>query len=365
MKIAVFVSGSLKSGLDSATPGEGRWGQNLARMLAEKGHEVDVISGHYWDQPRWGDTGTVPGVTLSYFPNGNKEYDLALYIPWEHQYPGPGKGWHKCTTIPLKAKWFVHCTFSWAASIRDDHTCYNNNHVLAYPYIQENHQFPTNKVENPYPTFALPLPIYRNFAPINLEKRKNLMWSTKDVFHDDWPEGHHCPRIGLATLNAIKKLRQKHEFDTHFLSTRYFNKNQSKHARSLMIPELVNSIPGAYIHELLPRSTLLDLMGQSRITTIVSGLLGSFGESIASGSAPLCYTGHIYRDAADKHGIKLGVFDATEEEIYSVIERLYEDDTLYTNYINDCRYELRHYSYEESYKFFQHMCKELGLNEKE
>jgi hypothetical protein len=359
MKVAVFVSGSLKNGLESATPGEGRWGQNLSRMLAEKGHEVDVISGHYWDQPRWGNSEPVPNVTLSYIPSGLKEYDLAIYAPWEHQYRGPK--WESCLTIPLRAKYFVHCTFSWGDSIKNDHTCYNNNHVLAYPYIQENNQFPTTKEANPYPTFALPLPIYRDFAPIELEKRKNIMWSTKDVFHDDWPEGHHCPRIGLATLNSIKKLRQKHEFETRFLSTRYFNKDQSKHARAYNIPELVASIPGASVHDLVPRDTLMGWMSTSRLTTIVSGLLGSFGESIASGAAPLCYSGHIYRDAARKSGILLDVFNATEDEIYAAMERLYEDDEFYLQYINDCRYEMRYYSYAESYKYFEAMCKELGL----
>jgi hypothetical protein len=294
-------------------------------------------------------------------PNGLKEYDIALYAPWEHQYPGHDKGWHKCTTIPLKAKWFVHCTFSWGISIRDDHTCYNNNHVLAYPYIQEKNQFPTDKIENPYPTFALPLPIYRQYAPVNLQDRKNIMWSTKDVFHNDWPEGHHCPRIGLATMKAIRKLREKHVFDTHFLSTRYFHKDQSKHARAMNIPELVRSIPGASVHDLVPRDTLIGWMRTSRLTTIVSGLLGSFGESIASGAAPLCYSGHIYRDAAKKSGILLDVFNATDEEIYGAMERLYEDDTFYLKYIADCRDELRYYSYAESYKYFELMCKELGI----
>lgn len=361
MKVAVFVSGSLKNGLDSATPGEGRWGQNLSRMLAENGHEVDCISGHFWDQPQWGNSPPIPNVTLGWFPNKDKEYDIALYVPWEHQYPGHDKGWHKCTTIPLKSKWYVHCTFSWGKSIADDHTCYNNNHVLAYPYIQENNQFPTDKKDNPYPTFALPLPIYKEYLPINLEKRKNIMWSTKDVFHNDWEVGHYVPRIGHATLNAIKKLRKKHEFETHFLSTRFFHTDASKHARQYDVQRLVSSIPGASCHDLVPKDTLMNWMGSSRITTIVSGLLGSFGESIASGSAPLCYTGHIYRDAADKSGIKLDVRDATEDQIYHAMERLYEDDAFYLQYINDCRHELRYYSYAESYRYFQLMVKELGL----
>lgn len=359
MKVAIFLSGSINNGLESATPGEGRWGQNLARMLAENGHEVDCIAGHYWDRPGWGTTPPLANVTFDFTPNTTKQYDLALYCPWEHQYNGPK--WEGCLTNPLKAKWYVHCTFSWGDSIKNDHTCYNNNHVLAYPYIQENHQFPITKEANPYPTFALPLPIYREFAPINLEKRKNILWSTKDVFHNDWPEGHHVPRIGLATMQAIKRLRQKHDFSVNFLSTRFFNPSASKHAAQMGIPDLVKSIPGAALHDLVPRDTLMGWMSECRITAVVSGLLGSFGESIASGAAPLCYSGHIHRDAARKAGILLDVFYATDAEIFDAMERLYEDDAFYTQYMNDCREEMRYYSYAASYKYFEAMTKELGL----
>ncbi len=359
MKVAVFLSGDISNGLESPTAGEGRWGQNVARMLAENGHEVDCVARSDRGAPSWGNSVPPPNTRLCFGPDRQKEYDLAIYIPWEHQYNG--SRWESCLTNPLKSKFYVHCTFSWGASIKDDHTCYNNNHVLAYPYIQEDHQFPRTKDANPYPTFALPLPIYREYTPINLEARKNIIWSTKDVFHPDWPRGHHVPRIGLATLNSIKKLAQKHNFQTRFLSTRFFDPNKSWVAKEMDIPSLVRSIPNASIHELVPRDTLMGWMSSSRITAVVSGLLGSFGESIASGSVPLCYSGHLQRDSADKHGIKLNVFDATEEEIYSCMERLYEDDEFYLKVIADYRHEMRYYSYAESYKYFQLMCKELGL----
>ncbi len=372
MKVIVFIGNTLKNGLNSPTPGESRWAQNLARMLGEHGHEVDAIAGVVWDPPCWGASTPVPGVTLSALPDYDKEYDLAIYMPWEYQVYENNQytPWRQCHEIPLKAKYYVHNTFSWGISIRDDHICHQKNHILAYPYMQENHQFPTDPAENPYPTFALPLPLYKEILPVDLENRKNILWSTKDVFHPDWgkceehPEGnidHHCPRIGMATLGAIKRLAEKHEFDTHFLSTRFFSPKNSAIAKKLKVMEFAESIPNAYFHDLLPQDELKSVMKETRVTAIVSGLLGSFGESIINGAVPLCYAGHLQRDAAEKHGIKLPVFDATEDQIYECMEKLYTDDDFYMQVIEDYRHEMRHYSYDEAYRYFELMVKELGL----
>jgi hypothetical protein len=372
MDISVFVSGSIKNGLDSATPGEGRWAQNLARMLAEHGHNVDVVANVVWDPPSWGTSKPLPNVNLSSLINKDKEYDLVLYMPWEYQVYENNRytPWRPCHEIPLKAKYYVHNTFSWGASIKDDHICYNRNHVLAYPYIQENHQFPTDPGENPYPTFALPIPLYKELAPIDLENRKNILWSTKDVFHPDWgkdaehPHGnedHHCPRIGMATLRAIKRLAEKYDFHTHFLSTRFFYPELSPIAKRLGVLDFAKSIPNSHFHALLPQDELKRVMRSTRITAVVSGLLGSFGESIISGAVPLCYSGHLQRDAAEKHGIKLPVFDATEEQIYDCMEKLYTDDDFYMSVIEDYRHEMRYYSYDSAYRYFELMVEQLGL----
>jgi hypothetical protein len=366
MKIIIFVSGSIKQGLDSPNPGESRWACNLAKMLSLNGHEVDCICNSPWDPPSWGSARVYPNVTLSAHIQKQKEYDLALYIPWDHQNNnGHLFPWESCKTLPVKAKWYVHNTFSWGDSIATDHDCYNNNHVLAYPYIQEDHQFPKDKQQNPFPTFPLPIPIYHELASINIENRKNILWSTKDVFHPDWGDlNHHVPRIGFATLKAIKRLSEKYDFEVNFLSTRFFYSQRSWIARDLGVPALVNSISNAYVHDLVPQSQLFDIMRTSRITAIVSGLLGSFGDSIAMGSVPMCYSGHIYREPADKHGLKLDTFNATEEEIYSCMERLYCDDDFYSKVIEDYRYEMRHYSYSAAYEYFKAMVNQLGIGDR-
>jgi len=232
MRVAVFIGGSIKNGLDSPTPGESRWAQNLAKMLSKNGHEVDCICNDMSDRPSWGSATPLPNVYLSPIINTSKEYDICLYTPWEHTFT-KDRRWESCRSLPLKARWYVHCTFSWGDSIRTDHDCYSHKHVLAYPYIQEDHQFSADKRINPYLTFPLPIPIFEELAPIHIGIRKNILWSTKDVFHPDWgkSEGfvdgnpdHHVPRIGIATLRSIKRLSEKYSFETHFLSTKYFSK---------------------------------------------------------------------------------------------------------------------------------------------
>lgn len=361
MDICIFLSGSIDNGLDSPTAGEGRFGMQLCKMLALKGHKVDcVAAANHVHPPTWGDSTPVPNVNLNFNINPNKQYDIALYVPWEHQYNNPRARFEPCVTIPLRSSWYVHCTFSWSQSIVDDHTCYNNRHVLAYPYIQEGGQFPPTSEDQPYRIYPIPIPIYTDLPEIGVGSRKDIIWSTKDVFHPDWGSvDHHVPRIGMATLRSIKRLSEQFEFDTHFLSTRFFNPESSWICKELGVNELAHSIPNSSFHELIPREDLMDIMSKVRITAIVSGLLGSFADSICQGAVPLCYSGHIYKDSAEKHGIKLNVFDATEDEIYDCMYRLYTDDAFYTDVIKDYRKELSYHSFDTSYEYFMSMVDDL------
>lgn len=357
MKIAVFLSGTINNGLDSPTSGEGRWGMELARMLAYYGHDI-VCYTDPGSASSWGVQRPLSNVRIERFHKTQEKFDVALYIPWEHQYNG--QEWETCETLPLSAKWFVHCTFSWTLSL-PDHNCYNNNHVLAYPYIQENQQFPPSESEgNPYKVFPLPIPLYQNFSPVDLGARKDILWSTKDVFHPGWGSvDHQVPAIGMRVLKAIKRLSDAHDLKAHFLSTGHFNPANSFLSRDLDVMGLVESLPNYELYELLPRDTLMEIMAKSRITAIVSGLLGSFGDSIVSGSVPLCYEGHIYRNAAKKHDLILNTVTATEDEIFDCFNRLYTDDAFFLEVLADYRDELRFYSYEATYGYFKNMVKEL------
>lgn len=358
MRICVFMSGGLSNGLDSPTAGEGRWGQNLAKMLALNGHLVDCIAGSPFDPMTWGSSAPIDNVTLYRHINPNILYDLALYFPWEYERVAGSGHWEPCTVSPLKSKWYVHCQFGWASSVANDHICYKNNHVLAYPSIQDSAQFPPSESEeNPFKTFALPIPIYDRVADLNLENRTDLMWSCKGVFDPGWGStGHHCPKIGLRTLKAIKRLSENYDFTVHFLSSDTFYPENSWISRDLGVMDIVNSIPNKVLmHRLLPRDVLMGIMRKTRVTTIVSGLLGSYADSICMGAVPLCYDGHQYRAAAEKHALKLNTYEATEFEIYNCIERLYIDDVFYKKVIEDYQYELRYYSFDESYKYFLKM----------
>ncbi len=360
MRIAIFISGDNTQGVNSPSAGEGRYGWCWAQALAHYGHQVDCIGENPWVPPSWGDSQPIRDITLSNHIDTNKLYDLAIYLPWEHQ--RNGRGWEKCYTNPLKAKWYLHVQFGWSQSIATDHDCYNRNHALVYPYTWGAHQFPTDKTENPFKTFALPYPLYKSFPEDNLSERKDILWATKDVFHNDWPRNHHVPRIGSYTLKAIKRLSEKHKFNLYCISGHYFDPEKSWAAKEYDVPALLESIPNVSISKtLVHRDKLINLMEKCRLNTVVSGLCGSFLESIPQGALPLAYTGHLWQDAFAKEGLLLNTYDATEDDIYNVIEKLYEDDVLYRQVLADSRAAIKDHSYEASYSYFETIVKELGL----
>jgi hypothetical protein len=359
MKIVVFIGGSITNGFDSPTSGESRWAQNLAKMLAERGHEVDVVANSPSDPPSWGSSKPMSNVTLHFRPNPSKLYDLALYIPWEHQYNGPR--WETCHSLPVTAKYYIHCTFSWTNSL-PDHDCWKRNHILAYPYIQEDSQFKLNADKNPFPTFPLPYPIFDTVADIDIAQRKDIVWACKDVFHPGWKNnGSHVPRIGMDALQCVKDLSNEFDFNFHVLSTRFFDPRLSDISAQCKPLDFVRTIRNSHIYELIPKNQLQDIFKKSRLNVIISGLFGSFGESITMGCAPLCYNGHIYRAAAEECGIKLDEVQVSKERLYEVMRKLYTDDAFYTKYVLACRREMRYYSFDESYKYFLEMVKQLGF----
>ncbi len=214
MKVAVFISGFLTCGLESPTNGEGRWGIQLAKMLASKGHEVDCISNIY---STLGGVAPPPNINVYSDIPPNSVYDIAIYMPWEHVVGYPPYG--PCTDVPIKSEWYVHCTFGWGDSIATDHTCYNNNHVLAFPYIQHGNQFPTNKANNPYHTFPLPIPIYDKLSPLNLKNRRFMTWPSKAVFHPEWPADHYIMDMGINVLKAMNKIAVEYGLGTVFVGS--------------------------------------------------------------------------------------------------------------------------------------------------
>jgi hypothetical protein len=359
MKVVVFVGGSIVNGFESAASGESRWAQNLGKMLAQRGHVVDIVANDFYNPPSWGHTSPMPNVNLLSVPNSNIFYDIALYVPWEHQFNG--LRWKTCRSIPVNAKYYVHCTFSWTHSLPNQ-DCWKYNHILAYPFKQEDSQFIENQSKNPFPTFFLPYPIFEELVDVKIENRKDIIWTCKDVYHSGWDKnGEHVPRIGTDILRCVKKLSKEFSFNFHLLSTRLFDPSISTMAARYKPLDIVKDIPNVRMHELIPKNELQDIFKSTRLNLIVSGLFGSFGESIAMGCAPLCYSGHIYRAAAEECGIKLDSVSVTKNELFDTIYRLYTDDSFYLKYINACRREMSYYHYNEAYKYFLIMAKELGL----
>lgn len=352
MDIAVFISGHLTRGLETPGNGEGRWGIQLARMLALKGHKIDCISNHYSSLG-----GVKPPDNINVYTGiPEKQYDIAIYVPWEHVVGRPPYG--PCTDIPIKAEWYIHCSFGWGRSIPDNHTCYNNKHVLAFPYIQHGLEFPKHGPENPFMTFPLPIPIYDQFKPINIENRNLMAWTSKEVFHPYRSSDDFVMQLGIKVLKSMSLIAHEYGLGTVFVGSEYLLSHPSKYASDMGALHIASELPHV-ITGLLPRDHLFRLFEQTRITALVGGLLGSFGESIACGAVPITYDGYIHVEAAKKAGIFLDQRTCSQDDIYQVMKKLMNND-FYISTLNLFREELKYYSYDYSYSYFTDMVDKLG-----
>lgn len=361
MKILVFVSGYIKHGLCSPTSGEGSWGLGLAEMLAEHGHQIDCIANAPCDPPSWGDTTPVPNINFYPVFDPNKDYDLVLYTPWENMAVGDRGSYGACTTLPIKAKWFAHCTYSWSPSI-NNRECAKGNHVLCYAFVQDGNSFPPTGPDNWFRTFALPKPVYKELAPLNLGKRDVIFWTCKGVFHPDWPKDHYLPEMGVRALKALKRISDEcGNPPIYFLDGDYFRNSAT--SKRLGVMDIVSQIPNAQlINTWLPKNEFLGLLSRTRVSVIIAGLAGGNYECIAMGATPLCFTGHLYRKPAERFGLKLDTYQATEDEIYNCIKKLYTDDAFNTEVIAAYQQEMSCYKHDTVYyNYFVPMVKSLGL----
>ena len=357
MKVLIFISGTeTNQGLDSPMSGEGVWAASLTKMLSLYGHDVTAVAGVPWKIPSWGNARRYSNVNLTHIWDPRIEYDLVLYTPWENLNVGHRGNYGACTTLPIKAKAFVHCQFGFGASVETDHTCYHNKHYICYPYIQDAAQWPTT---GNFKYFPLPIPVYETLTDINPATRKNIIWSSKAVFHKDWPDDHYILKLGENALKALLKLKKEYNFHLYFLDGKYLD---TPHAMKAKAPNMIGELKDCTVyHSIIERHKLMELMGTCRSAIVLGGMLGSFAENIASGAVPLCFPEHIYRGSANELGLILDHYTTTEDNIYNNLKRQFESDEFYLKTIGMYRYELRHHSYARVYEYFQDMCKSIGL----
>lgn len=351
MKIFLDAGSPLRDGLDTAGGGEIVYIENIVKALAEAGHECDIPGSLGRSAPR-DRVNFVPEYVV------NKEYDIAIGVPFNFCLP-EHSGWQNCSTYPIKAKVYVHCTFSWTAGIMDVE-CYKKdimNHVFVCPYREGFWQSFNNPKQKQH-TFFLPFPLYDQFINDPLENKKDILWATKDAFHSAFPPDHPIAKNAIYTLRSLKKLSDKYGFRTHFISTNMFSSTTGKHYGAM---DILNSIKNKTVaNTIINRQDFISLIRSSRVNAVVGNLSGSHLESVVIGTVPVVSDGHfMIPNVARDLGLELLHRTVTEQEIYNMIELLYTDDDLWHKALKSYQNCLSEFSHERTAFYFEEMCNKL------
>lgn len=152
MKILVDYDDELPHGLFSCAHTEGRWLLNMARMLLDYGHEVDLLMPRRWETER-------KNLHILTEPNKSKFYDFYFHRGWSPDLPDPR----------INARINVIATFElefvYYDKIYQVDLLKQPNWVLAYGFVASKEHFTKNHNQFKDKSFCLPAPISKEFWP--------------------------------------------------------------------------------------------------------------------------------------------------------------------------------------------------------
>ena len=170
MRMHIHCPGSMTDGLDSPSRGEGRWTQNLARILARAGHEIVVTSGGI---PVWGDTAPVENVIL--LPEALPSETLEKYGPFDLSMDSA-----RWEAKPYAVKATKHLNLKWSIEGYTREKLLPENEFMCYPLNMRSESFFREDCVNKDKTFFLPLPLGERMHEPAFDKH-GLLWTCKDI----------------------------------------------------------------------------------------------------------------------------------------------------------------------------------------
>ena len=288
-------------GLDSFGGGEQRWSANLSHFLRTEGHEV--IRCHEGQ-----DSGC----------------DIFFDASWE-----------RCQFS--KARTHIHFSFSGSNKGALEFPCIQNGTCnYANPYRQTHEEGIKWSLEEPNinPVFVpqpYPDDLFAAAFQTHGFQRNNIFWGTKDMFHPSFCKPEHLRpggrehvfvQNGLDTMRALLRFQKKVDFHIHFALRHHLNQAPPR----LGVQEMLRQFRNAAYSEVMPWQQLVGYLSTCKFNVPVGGLWGSAPESMAARSLPLLYPrNQFYSDM----NILPNVNDATEDEIYDALERLWFDENAY------------------------------------
>lgn len=331
MRIHVNCPGMWRSDLNSPERGESRWAQNLARMLGMAGHEVYASS---YGEPFWVGR-PVPNVTLI-----NETMDMRI-LGWFDLHIDPS--WWDGKIVPINAEKKV--SVKWSLEDYMKKTILPDNHYIFYPYEARASIFMNDLNYNKDRTFFMPIPLCDKFEEPKFSN-KGILWPSKGF---DVESGFR----GTADFVLKEVLYPLLDADPTFFII------------WMMYHELVKTDLDIRVRKGKDKrypscayNIIIDLIRQCKIAVPVNHP-GSILECGAYGVASLIWEeAGFFPEVASYNGLLIER-GATKERIKDVILQLLNNEQVYTKYVKDLQYELRHHETPTALSIFNDIMKKI------
>jgi len=309
-RLAIHVPGFLSRGYYSPERGESRWAQNLVKVLTEHGYIVMMIN----EENGWQECIRVGGMIPANWQQCDyqTEFDYMMDTAWHDRSAE--------INTKIKAKMYMMGFWGYDHQLKgeDALVARNKNYYYSYPIHSLYTRDETNvEMTNKDKKLFMPLPLFRDLPTRSNFNKIEILWAIKEFWRDNRAEKTR------NILKAMKRLSDLHPeiFFNFFASHEFDNKDTPPDLK-----ELVGSIKNKEMYdEYIPYNLVQDSLSRSKI--LITNGEPSTGpitlECVARGGVPL-----IWGD--DHHWDFEGLpKDATEEQIFELLEKLYTSELFY------------------------------------
>jgi len=327
MNIFIRISGPITDGLDSPTRGEGRWGFNIARILANDGHKI--VMSEDGGCCKWGSGKKHPNIeiipwnrldTLSEF-----EFDAYMTVCFELK------------PKPIKAKRYLVGVYS-LGSLGEEpliSKVQKNEYILApgrSAHIIYRDALYKKNAEWKDRYKLLCQPYGKEFGKSKFD-RKTILFTAKDVFHKS---NRHLYEDGmkslLAAIDACKETGSK----LVMTSTAWNHSDHKETIKELRIVERLRELNDVRILPIIPWSDLMHELSMGSIF-IPLQFAGCTPDAIFSGLVPLLRKNPmlLQHPDVDSDSLVKEMGDSSvqsQDEIKKTLIRLLTDEDFYNHF---------------------------------